>query len=106
MAALIKTTSARFLVHYYPIDEGSILPYIGPHVGVGWSTFELEAADLAISDSESSIALGVEGGAAFPLRERGPTVLVNIRYSFLPTAEFQRSVSNMQTVGMLVGVGL
>lgn len=101
----IQTSSARFLVHYYPIVAGSFLPYIGPHVGVGWSMFELEAADLAISDSESSIAVGLEGGAAFPLGERGPTLLVNIRYSFLPTAEFRRAVDNMQTVGMLVGVG-
>ena len=101
----IQTIDARVLVHYYPLHAGLIRPYVGPFVGVAWSVFDVEAAGRTLSDSETSLALGFEGGAVLPLGERAPLVLLNLRYSYLPTAEFQQAVDDVQTAGMLVGVG-
>src|SRR6185295_10109656 len=53
-----QTSSARFLAHYYFVDAGPVLPYLGAHVGVTWSTFETQAADLILADSEVSVAFG------------------------------------------------
>jgi hypothetical protein len=100
-----QTASARFLVHYYLLDSGVIRPYVGPNVGIGWSAFDVEAANLVLSDNDTSIVYGVEGGAAIVTSQSGPIILANLRYSVLPSAEFQSSVSNVQTLGLLVGMG-
>lgn len=101
----IQTVAARFLVHYYLLDAGLILPYVGPHVGIGWSVFDVDAAGRTLSDSETSVLLGFEGGAVLPLGEHAPVILAHLRYSYLPTAEFQRAVKDVRTIGLLVGVG-
>lgn len=101
----IQTVEARFLVHYYPFDAGSILPYVGPHIGIGWSVFDVEAVGRTLSESETSVLLGVEGGAVFPLGEGAPVMLAHVRYSYLPAAEFQHAVEDVRTIGVLVGVG-
>jgi hypothetical protein len=101
----IQTVEARFLVHYYPFDTGLILPYVGPHIGIGWSVFDVEAAGRTLSESETSVLLGVEGGAVFPLGEGTPLMLAHVRYSYLPAAEFQHAVEDVRTIGVLVGVG-
>lgn len=101
----IQTLTTRFLVHYYLFDAGRVLPYVGPHLGIGWSVFDVEAARRTVSDSETSLVLGVEGGVVLPLGEGAPVMLAHLRYSYLPTAEFQRTVDDVRTVGMLVGVG-
>jgi hypothetical protein len=100
-----QTASARFLVHYYFLDSGPVRPYVGPHVGIGWSAFDLEAANLVLSDNDTSIVYGLEGGAAIVTSQSGPIILANLRYSALPSAEFQSAVSNVQTLGLLVGLG-
>jgi hypothetical protein len=101
----IQTVEARFLVHYYLLDSGLILPYVGPHIGIGWSVFDVEAAGHTLSESETSVLLGVEGGAVFPLGDGAPVMLAHVRYSYLPAAEFQRVVEDVRTIGVLVGVG-
>jgi hypothetical protein len=99
-----QTSSARFLAHYYFIDSGPVLPYLGAHVGVTWSTFESQAADLFLSDSEVSVAFGGEGGIEVPMGRNAPVALVNVRYSVAPAAEF-RNVSNVQSLGLMLGIG-
>jgi hypothetical protein len=101
----IQMVAARFLVHYYLLDAGLILPYVGPHVGIGWSVFDVEAVGRTLSDSETSVLLGFEGGAVVPLGEHAPVILTHVRYSYLPTAEFQGAVKDVRTIGLLVGVG-
>jgi hypothetical protein len=101
----IQMVEARLLVHYYPLDAGLILPYVGPHVGIGWSVFDVEAAGRTLSDSETSVLLGFEVGAIVPLGERAPVILAHLRYSYLPMAEFQAAVKDVRAIGLLVGVG-
>jgi hypothetical protein len=101
----VQTTSARFLVHYYFLERGWVRPFIGPHLGVSWSSFELEAADLALSDSEVSVNFGGEAGLEIPLGRYAPVALLNVRYSFSPEAEFRNTVSNVQSLGFMVGIG-
>jgi hypothetical protein len=99
-----QTSSARFLAHYYLIDDGPVLPYVGAQVGVTWSYFETQAADLLISDSEVSVAFGGEAGIEVPMGRNAPVALVNVRYSVAPAAEF-RNVSNVQSLGLMLGIG-
>jgi hypothetical protein len=101
----MQTTSARLLIHYCFLGQGPIQPYIGPHVGVSWSSFDSEAADLVLSDSEVSVNFGGEAGVQIPFGPNAPAVLVNFRYSMSPAAEFRHSVSNVQSIGMLLGLG-
>jgi len=100
-----QTSSARFLAHYYFLTSGSVLPYIGPHVGVTWSIFETQEADLAISDSVVSVAFGGEAGIEIPTGRHSPVALVNVRYSVAPVAEFGQKVSNVQSLGLMLGIG-
>lgn len=101
----MQTTSAHFLVHYFFPGGGPVRPYIGPHVGVSWSMFDLEAADLALTDTEFSINFGGETGVEIPFGRNAPVALVNLRYSFAPAAEFRNIVSNVQSFGLMLGIG-
>jgi hypothetical protein len=98
----VQMTNARLAAHYY-LAQGDIRPYVGPHAGVGWSWFETEVADLALSDSQFSFLLGGDLGALFG---RDPSVLANVRYSWLPAADFLGVVTNVQTISAQVGIGL
>lgn len=98
----LQMTNARLAAHYY-LGQGNVRPYIGPHAGVGWSWFETEVADLALSDTQFSVLLGAELGALFG---RDPSILGNLRYSWLPSADFLGVVSNVQTISAQVGIGL
>lgn len=100
----MQTTSARLLMHYC-FDGGAVRPYIGPHVGVTWSSFDLQAADLSLSDNETSVTFGGEAGMEIPLGRYAPVALLNLRYSFAPEAEFRSLVTNVQSLSMMLGVG-
>jgi outer membrane protein W len=101
----MQTTSAHFLVHYFFPGGGPVRPYIGPHAGVSWTMFDLEAADLALSDSEFSFNFGGEAGVEIPFGHNAPVALANLRYSFAPAAEFRNIVTNVQSFGLLLGIG-
>jgi outer membrane protein W len=101
----VQTTSARLLIHYAFLAGGSFRPYIGPHVGVSWSTFDLQAADSTLSDSQVSVNLGAETGTEMPLGRYAPVLLFNVRYSFSPAAEFRSTVTNVQSLGFMLGMG-
>lgn len=98
----MQMTNARLLVHYY-LGQGNVRPYIGPNIGLGWTWFELEAADLVFSDTQFSMNFGGELGAVFG---DDPAVLANLRYSWMPGADFLGIVSNVQTISAQVGIGL
>lgn len=98
----MQMTNARLLVHYY-LGQGNVRPYIGPNIGLGWTWFEMEAADLALSDTQFSMNFGGELGALFG---DDPAVLANLRYTWIPAAEFLGVVSNVQTLSAQVGIGL
>jgi hypothetical protein len=101
----LQTTSARLLVHYYFLGEGPLLPYVGPHVGVSWASFDSEAADLSLTDSQVSVVFGGEAGVEVPFGRSAPVVLLNVRYSLAPALEFRDAVSNVQTLGLMIGIG-
>ena len=98
----MQMTNARLLAHYY-LSQGNIRPYIGPNIGLGWTWFELEAADLVFADTQFSMNFGGELGAVFG---DDPAILANLRYSWIPGADFLGIVSNVQTVSAQVGIGL
>jgi outer membrane protein W len=98
----MQMTNARLLLHYY-LMQGNVRPYIGPNVGLGWTWFETQAADLVLSDTQFSMNFGGEVGVLFGER---PTVMANLRYTWVPAAEFLAQVDDIQTVSVLVGVGL
>jgi hypothetical protein len=101
----MQSTSARLLAHYYFLGDAPLLPYVGPHVGITWVAFDSEAADLALTESQASIVLGAEAGVEVPFGRDAPVALLNVRYSVAPAAEFRDAVSNVQTLGMLIGIG-
>jgi hypothetical protein len=101
----LQMTSLRLLVHYNLPGEGPFQPYIGPHLGVSWSAFELDVANLALSDTQFSINLGGEVGVVIPFEGGAPAALFNLRYSTAPAAEFRNVVSDVQSLGLLLGIG-
>lgn len=100
-----QTSSARFLVHYHFLDSGPVEPYVGPHIGVSWSSFDSEAADLVFSDTQVSVNFGAETGILIPFGRNAPSAIVNLRYSVSPAAEFLASVTNVQSLGLMLGIG-
>lgn len=101
----MSTSGVHFLVHYFFRDRGSVLPYIGPHVGMSWTTFQTDAADLVDSDTQFSVNFGGEGGVMVPFGPYAPVMLFNLRYQDAPAAQFRRTVTNVQSLSLLIGIG-
>jgi hypothetical protein len=100
----IQLAVLRLLLHYYPLESGWALPYVGPHVGIGWARFRTQTADLELSESDASISIGAEAGAFFPMGPYGPKLVAGVRYSLLPALELARA-TNMQAFTVQVGLG-
>jgi hypothetical protein len=101
----LQTTSVRLLAHYALLESGEFQPYIGPLAGVSWSAFELDVADVVRSDTKFSVNLGAEAGVLIPFEGGGPSAVVNLRYSTSPAAGFGSVVTNVQSLGLLLGIG-
>ena len=50
----------RFIPTYYLLDDGPVLPFVAPNIGVAWNEYRSRAADLELSDSKVSIVYGAE----------------------------------------------
>jgi hypothetical protein len=99
----VQNGAARLVGRGYLLDDGPVLPFGGLNLGVGWSTFQSSAADLAFYDNTVSILLGAELGALVVPARDGPLFTVGARYTILPAATF-RTVENMQSVTFQLGV--
>jgi opacity protein-like surface antigen len=99
----VQTGAARAIVHYYFLDDGPVLPYAGANIGIGWSTFQTQAADIAFYDDQTSVLLGAELGALIRAGDRGPTFLLGIRYTALPAMEFM-NVTDVQSLALQLGL--
>jgi hypothetical protein len=101
----LQTTSVRLLAHYALLGHSEFQPYVGPLVGVSWSAFEVEAGDVVRSDTQFSVNVGAEAGILIPFEGGGPAAVVNLRYSTSPAAGFGGIVTNVQSLGLLLGIG-
>jgi hypothetical protein len=99
----IQNGAARAIVRYYLMDRGTVLPFIGGNIGLGWSTFQSAAADLALYDNTLSILLGGELGAAFAFARDTPLLTLAARYQTLPAADFL-AVTNVQSFTFQFGL--
>jgi opacity protein-like surface antigen len=98
-----QNTALRASAHYYFLKDGPVLPYAGASIGVGWSTFQSAMADLVIYDNQTSVLLGGDVGAVFPLANSSLALMTAFRYSALPSAEFLY-VSDVQSLTLQFGV--
>ncbi len=99
----VQNSAVRASAHYYFLEDGPVLPYVGASIGIGWSTFQSAAADLAIYDNQTSVLLGGDVGALFPLANSSLSFLTAVRYSALPSADFLK-VTDVQSVSLQVGL--
>jgi len=99
----VQNGAARFLARFYAIEHGPVLPYGGVNIGVGWSTFQSAAADLALYDNTVSVLLGGEVGAVFVPSPGAPLLSLGIRYTNLPAADFLK-VTNVQSLAFQFGI--
>ncbi len=99
----VQNAALRASVHYYFLKDAPVVPYAGLSVGVGWSTFQSAAADLAFYDNQASVLLGGDVGALLPVPNSGVALLAAVRYLALPAADFL-SVSNVQTLSLQFGL--
>lgn len=94
----------RFIPTIYLIDDGPVMPFIAPNIGVGWNEYRSRAADLELSDSKVSIAYGAEAGVLIPTPMDGPMFLFQLRYSAQPASEFRDRTTNAQSLALLAGL--
>jgi hypothetical protein len=73
----IQNGAARAIVRYYLMDRGTVLPFIGGNIGLGWSTFAF-ARDT-------------------------PLLTLAARYQTLPAADFL-AVTNVQSFTFQFGL--
>jgi len=99
----VQSSAVRAAAHYYFLKEGSVLPYAGASIGVGWSTFQSAMADIVIYDNQTSVLLGADLGAVFPLANSSLALMTAFRYSALPSAEFL-NVTDVQSLTLQFGV--
>jgi len=99
----VQNTALRASAHYYFLKDGPVLPYAGASVGIGWSTFQTAMADIVIYDNTTSIALGGDVGAVFPLANSSLALMTAFRYSALPAAEFL-NVTDVQSLSLQFGL--
>ena len=95
--------SLRVRGDFYFMDRGVVRPYAGANVGFGWSSFEANAADFVSTDTKNSIVLGAELGALFAFAYDTPRLMLSVRYSAQPSADFL-SVSDVQAITLQLGV--
>jgi hypothetical protein len=99
----VQNGAVRLNGRFYTMNDGSVLPFIGVNVGLGWTTFQTAAADLLLYDNTLSILLGGEVGVAFAPSYQSPLFSIGARYSTLPAANFL-GVSNVQAITFQFGV--
>jgi hypothetical protein len=99
------SSTLRLGAQYYLLREGLALPYVGPHLGVGWTRYHSETADLELSEDELSLVYGVEAGVLLPMAGSGPLFFFQARYAAQPGSEFRSLVSNVQTLTFTAAVG-
>jgi hypothetical protein len=96
--------SVRASGDFYFMDEGPILPYVGANIGFGWSTLQTAAADIALYDNQSSVALGAQAGIVIDTSSRAPKILIGGRYTAEPVVSFLNTVHDVQTIVLQLGV--
>jgi hypothetical protein len=101
----LVSSTLRLAAQYYLLSEGLALPYVGPHLGVGWTRYRSETADLELSEDEFSFVYGVEAGVLLPMSGSAPMFLFQVRYAAQPGSEFRSLVSNVQTLAFTAAVG-
>jgi outer membrane protein W len=101
----MQTASARALLHYYYLESESVYPYVGPHIGVNWTTFDSETADLVLTDNRVSFSFGAETGVKIPFGRNAPMAIANLRYAANLQAEFTNKVTNVQSLALMLGLG-
>lgn len=101
----LVSSSLRLGAQYYLLREGLALPYVGPHLGAGWTRYRSETADLELSEDEFSFVYGAEAGVLLPMTGSGPMFLFQVRYAAQPGSEFRSLVSNVQTLTFTAAVG-
>ena len=90
---------------FFFLSNGPVLPYAGANIGFGWATLQTAAADIAIYDNQSSVALGLEAGALVNFGgSRAPMLLLGARYTAEPVVSFLSSVKDVQSVVLQVGL--
>lgn len=94
----------RFIPTYYLLDDGPVMPFVAPNIGVGWNEYRSRAADLELSDSKVSIVYGAEAGVLIPTPMDGPMFLFQLRYSAQPASEFRERTTNAQSLALLAGL--
>jgi hypothetical protein len=99
----VQNGAARLVGRGYLFDDGPVLPFGGLSIGVGWTTFQSSAADIALYDNTTSILLGAELGALFVPSSNGPMFTASARYTVLPAASFGK-VDDVQSVTFQLGV--
>jgi hypothetical protein len=99
----VQNGAARFIARFYAIDKGPVLPYAGVNVGLGWSTFQSHAADLALYDNTLSFLLGGELGVLLVAAPDVPIFTAGARYTNLPAADFL-AVTNVQSFTFQFGM--
>jgi opacity protein-like surface antigen len=100
----VQTGSLRATAQFYFLDRGPLLPYAGVSVGYGWSTFQSSAADIQLFDNPDSVVLGAEVGGLLALAPRAPLVLVGARYNAAPSMEFLKTVKDVQSITLQIGL--
>ena len=101
----MANSTLRLGAQYYLLREGLALPYVGPHLGVGWTHYRSETADLELTEEEFSFVYGAEAGVLLPMTGSGPMFLFQVRYAAQPGSEFRSLVSNVQTLSFTAAVG-
>jgi hypothetical protein len=99
----IQNGAARLITRFYVLEQGPVLPYAGLNIGIGWSTFQSAAADLALYGNTGSVLLGGELGVAVVASRDAPIIAVGGRYSALPAADFL-NVTDVQTFTFQLGL--
>lgn len=94
----------RFIPTVYLIDDGPVLPFVAPNIGVAWNEYRTRAADLELSESKVSIVYGAEAGVLIPTPMDGPMFLFQLRYTAQPASEFRNQTSNAQSLALLAGL--
>jgi hypothetical protein len=94
----------RFVPTYYLLEDGPVLPYVAPNIGVAWTEYRSRTADLELTDSSLSIAYGAEAGVLIPAPLDGPMFLLQARYTALPASEFRNRTDNAQTLAFMAGM--
>ena len=91
-------------VHYYFNPDAKVIPYVGLGLGTMYSQEDLYLNIYSLSFANWGFLVKPEAGAIFKFGSSNTGAMLGLRYNYATNNESDLSISNIQTLGINLGI--